>query len=310
MKEWIEVSFGHGISRHFLTPYNEKLRAHPLEEIASEWTSERVVNPDFDAIVAGALTPHDFRDYPNAVVSYPAKGGFWNLYEGFLPRVGGRLRRGTVRSVDLGRRVVVTEDGERIPYDHLISTMPLDELVVAAEDAPASCREAAAALRHSSLHLVNLVVDRPRLTEMQRVYVADPDVPFHKLVVNSNSSPSLRALPCTGIQAEISWSPHKHVAREGLEHRVLEALHRMGILERDDHVLDSSVVSIDYAYPVYTAEPAAARSHLLETLEGLGVSCAGRFGEWLYVNSDDAVLRGKLRAEALAPRPVAAPTAS
>jgi len=28
------------------------------------------------------------------------------------------------------------------------------------------------------------------------------------------------------------------------------------------------------------------------------------------VNSDDAVLRGKLRAEALAPRPVAAPTAS
>jgi hypothetical protein len=31
-------------------------------------------------------------------------------------------------------------------------------------------------------------------------------------------------------------------------------------------------------------------------LKGFGVFCAGRFGEWLYINSDDAVLRGKQRA--------------
>ena len=131
------------------------------------------------------------------------------------------------------------------------------------------------------------------------MYVADPEVPFHKLVVNSNSSPSLRALPRTAIQAEVSWSPHKRVDRSGLEHRVLESLVAMGIVERSAHVIDSSVVTLEYAYPIYTRDTAAARRLILEKLEGHGVSCAGRFGEWLYINSDDAVMRGKLRAETL-----------
>ena len=299
VKDWIDSSFGDGISRHFMTPYNEKLWAYPLDEISSEWTSERVVTADFDAIVAGALTRTDFTDYPNATVAYPAKGGFWNLYEGFVPLVADHLRRATVEAVNLRRRYVTTDTGEHVSYDHLVSTMPLTELVAAAEDAPASCRRAAEALRYTSLYLVNLVIDRPQVSDMQRVYVADPEIPLHKLVVNSNSSPSLSSLPRTAIQAEVSWSPHKHVERDGLEHRVLESLVRMGILERTDHVVDSSVVTLEHAYPIYTRQTAAARRHLLETFERKGVSCAGRFGEWLYINSDDAVLRGKLRAEAL-----------
>ena len=299
VNEWINRSFGSGISRHFLTPYNEKLWAYSLDEISPDWTSERVVTADFDVIVAGALTRVDFKDFPNATVAYPAEGGFWGLYEGFVPLVADRLRRATVEAVNLRRRYVITDTGERLPYDYLISTMPLNELVAAAEDAPASCRQAAASLRYTSLYLVNLVIDRPGVTEMQRVYVADPSIPFHKLAVNSNSSASLRSLPRSAIQGEVSWSPHKPVEREGLEQRVLDSLIRMGIVHRSDHVVATSVVTLEYAYPIYTKQTADARKHLLKTLERKGVFCAGRFGEWLYINSDDAVMRGKLRAEAL-----------
>lgn len=299
VKEWINRSFGPGISRHFLTPYNEKLWSFPLDEISPEWTSERVVTADFDAIVAGALTRGDFKDFPNATVAYPAEGGFWNLYEGFVPLVADRLRRSTVEAVNLRRRYVITDTGERLSYDYLISTMPLNELVAVAEDAPASCRQAAASLRYTSLYLVNLVIDRPGVTEMQRVYVADPSIPFHKLVLNSNSSASLRSLPRSAIQGEISWSPYKRVDCEGLEQRVLDSLIRMGIVQPSDHVVKTSVVTLEYAYPIYTRQTADARKHLLKTLERKGVFCAGRFGEWLYINSDDAVMRGKLRAEAL-----------
>lgn len=297
--EWIAATFGPGIAKHFLVPYNEKVWAFPLSEVAPDWTGERVVTPDPRDIVAGALRQRRFSAFPNATVTYPAAGGFANLYRGFLRTVGDRIVRHTVREVFPAQRRLRTEDGTVFDYDHLISTMPLDELVACSVGLESCCREAAASLRHNSLHLVNLVFDRPAMTTMQRTYCADPAVPFHKLVFNSNSNDDLRGRPCFGVQAEVSWSAYKPVDPEGLPDRVLDALRRMGIATPDDRVIASSVITLDRAYPVQTPRTADARAHLLTDLGRYGISCAGRFGEWRYINSDDAVMRGKARAEEL-----------
>ncbi|MFD9317603.1 protoporphyrinogen/coproporphyrinogen oxidase [Streptomyces sp. NPDC060053] len=297
LREWIERSFGAGIARHFLLPYNEKLWAHPLDGISPDWTSRRVVMPRMDEIVSGALGPAEFTRFPNHVVTYPESGGFFGLFEGLADAARARTRRAAVKEVDARRRRVTTGDGEVIAYDALISTMPLDLLVQATDGLGDCCRAAARSLRHNSLHLVNLVVDRPRLTDMQRIYVADPAVPFHKLVLNSNSSDALRELPRFGIQAEISWSRHKPVALTGLVDQVTHGLRGMGVLRADDRITASGVVTLERAYPVFGPDTAAAREHLLACLGAFDIFGAGRFGEWLYINSDDAVLRGKVRAE-------------
>jgi protoporphyrinogen oxidase len=299
LREWVELTFGAGIGKHFLLPYNEKVWAYPLEEIAPDWTSNRVVTPDTRAIVAGALRSERFSAFPNATVSYPASGGFANLYRGFLHTVGDRIRQATVTEVFPREHRLRTDDGAVVAYDAMVCTMPLDVLVSRSHGLDDCCRAAAAHLRYNSLYLVNLVFDRPQMTTMQRIYSADPDVPFHKLVLNSNSSAELRGRPRFGIQAEVSWSPHKHVDPAGLESRVLDALRRLDIAREDDRVTASSVVPVERAYPVQTPQTAAAREHLLETFGGYDIRCAGRFGEWLYINSDDAVMRGKARAEEL-----------
>ena len=83
---------------------------------------------------------------------------------------------------------------------------------------------------------------------------------------------------------------------ETLERRVVESLVAMGVIRNERDVLATSRTTLPYAYPVYTRDTAEAREHLFSMLEGFGVFCAGRFGEWLYINSDDAVLRGMQRA--------------
>lgn len=297
LEEWIQRSLGPGIAKHFLTPYNEKLWAFPLSEISPDWCSDRVVRPDVSAIVSGALGPVEFADFPNATVGYPARGGFEQLYRGFLPRATPHLRRGAVEQVNLSRRCVTTGDGGELEYDWLISTIPLTELVAKSVDLPDEARAAAARLRHNSLYLVNLVFDGASRTEMQRVYAAAPDLAFHKLVLNSNSSAALRQQPCFGIQAEVSWSERKSVDRNGLVPRVYQALVEMGLIGTGDRLRASSVVDVNYAYPVYTAETRRIRRYLFDILKEHRVLCAGRFGEWLYINSDDAVMRGLKRAE-------------
>jgi hypothetical protein len=61
LQEWIVDSFGAGIARHFLVPYNQKLWAHPLEVVEPQWTGERIVQPHLEDIVHGALSRRDYR---------------------------------------------------------------------------------------------------------------------------------------------------------------------------------------------------------------------------------------------------------
>lgn len=292
LQQWITDSFGDGIARHFLMPYNQKLWAHSLEELTPQWTGERIVQPDLEDIVLGALSRRDYRKYPNASVRYPQQGGFVELYRPLSAAVADRIRYEQFQQVDLARRTVVTRSGTALPFDALVATLPLPELVARTVHAPAEVRSIAARLRHNSLRLVSLAMDPANATDKHRVYAADPDIPFHKLVLNNNSSPALAAAPAFGMQAEISFSEHKPVLRDGLIDRVVAALVRMGLLRSPDDVHASDVRDVRYAYPVATTETPGMIATLRDFYAGHGVILAGRFGEWSYVNSDSALQRG------------------
>lgn len=296
---WIDQAFGRGVAEHFMRPYNAKLWAHPLDDIVPSWVGERVVQPSVVEMIDGALRRNPTRDFPNAEVLYPAAGGFAELYRGFLTKVAPRLRRGTVTAVDLEERTVSTAEGDQYRFDELVSTMPLTALVTCTRAAPPRLRELASTLVHNSLLLVNLVVDRPAVTDMHRIYVADPSIPFHKLVMNSNSSPELRAGPYFGIQAEISYSQHKPVSEVALVERVADAVRRIGIIESRDGIVASSIVRVPHAYPISAPGSHSAVAELREFYARHGVHLVGRFGEWAYINSDEAVHRGWELAQAL-----------
>jgi protoporphyrinogen oxidase len=299
LQEWIMRSFGWGISQHFLAPYNAKVWAHPLTDVAPDWTSQRVLMPKVAEIEAGASRQVRIRNYPNAIVGYPESGGFAELFSGLAESVAPVIKQGEVTGLSLGERIARTAAGDEIPFDSMISTIPLTELIDRTADAADCCRAAARTLRHNSLYLVNFVIGRQGVSAMHRIYSADPGVPFHKLALNSTSSPSLGARATSAIQAEISYSETKHVDLEGLSERAWESLVAMGLVAPEEQVLATSVVTVPFAYPIMTRETAVAREHLLTTLERSRVLCAGRFGEWLYINSDDAIMRGKARAEQL-----------
>lgn len=290
---WVDQAFGAGVAKHFLRPYNTKLWAHPLADIVPAWVSDRIASPTHAEMIDGAVRRRPYNDLPNACVSYPSEGGFVELFRGFLPSVLAHLRRGTVNLVDLDTHTVGVTEGDSYPFDHLVSTMPLTELVQVSRPVPARLRDLAAALAHTSLRLVNLVVDRPEISEMHRIYVADPTVPFHKLVLTSNSSPSLRASSHSGLQAEVSYSTHKPLPGGDLVAQVIDCVKRMGILLPTDRLVASSTVDVPYAYPVYTKGWEDVVSELRKFYADHDVYLLGRFGEWAYINSDEAVHRGR-----------------
>jgi len=148
-EEFIFKVWGAGIARHFMLPYNRKLWAVPLSEMETSWLGGRVPQPDLEDMIAGALSPKPKPMGPNARFGYPLRGGFQALMDGFLPQLKGDLRlNARVTGISPRKHTVVVNNRVELPYEVLVSTMPMPLLVrLMGDEAPRDVRDAASGLR-------------------------------------------------------------------------------------------------------------------------------------------------------------------
>ncbi len=288
--EYLEQRFGAGIAKHFLVPYNQKLWGSDLKRLAADWVGERVAAPEGEREsfeeTGGRRKPLQ----PNTRVAYPARGGFGDLMAQLACRLPDARYDSRVVAIDTRDKLVTTQCGARHSYQRLISTLPLPTLVGLCGGAPESVTRALAALEHLSLKVVLLVLDHPVSTEVQRVYCADDTVPAHKVAFNHNSSDYLRALPHNGVMAEISCAKPLP-SNEELAQWTIRGLEKMQLLSRD-RLVRSQVIDVSHAYPVPTHGRDAAVAEIRSWLRERDIETLGRFGEWAYINSDEAMHRG------------------
>ena len=299
-EEFIYRVWGRGIAKHFAIPYNRKLWAVDLKEMETSWLGGRVPMPDLGEIIDGALSPAAKPVGPNARFGYPLRGGFQALMNGFLPRLEGELVLNTrVTRVSPSARSVTLSDGRVLPYEKLVSTMPLPQLVRAmGEEVPDHVRRAAAGLRHVSVRCVNLGIGRENLTEKHWIYYPEETV-FHRIFVQGNASPHCNPPGGFGLTCEITYSPSKPLPCDGeaLIDRCIADCIEVGLFTADDPVLARNQIDMPYAYVVYDHDRTALVRTIREWMEAQDIVLAGRYSEWEYYNSDHAFLAGRRAAE-------------
>jgi protoporphyrinogen oxidase len=298
-KEWIDATFGAGIAKHFMVPYNFKVWATPAELMNYIWIGERVSVVDLDAVLRNVLLREDQSNWgPNNTFKYPLRGGTGHLYEQLRLDVEDRLHlKTTVASVDVRAHEVVTTDGNRWPYDVLLSTMPLNRLIDVADEAPGPVREAAGRLRWSGSHIVGIGLDRPAESTKNWIYYPEPEVPFYRVTYLSNYSPYITARPGqTALLTETSRSPHKPEDPETIVGRVIDGLVHAGLMDDADRDRVVSVwrCSPDQSYPVPSVERDDALGTVQPWLRSNDIWSRGRFGAWLYEigNMDHSTMQG------------------
>ncbi len=299
-EEFIYQVWGKGIARHFAIPYNRKLWTLPLTEMETSWLGGRVPLPDLAQIIEGALEPAPKPMGPNARFGYPLRGGFQALMEGFVPHIKGKLELNAEAARLLPREhVLVMADGSRYRYEHLVSTMPLPELVkLAGAEAPEEVRAAARGLRHLSVRCVNLGIGREHITDKHWIYYPE-DTIFHRIFVQGNASPYCNPPGGFGLTCEISYSPWKPLPLDGqaLIERCIDDCVKVTMLRPDDKIVTANMVDLPYAYVVYDHARAANVAFVKDWLARYDILLAGRYSEWEYYNSDHAFLAGKKAAE-------------
>jgi UDP-galactopyranose mutase len=297
---FISRRFGKGIAEHFMLPYNRKLWGRDLKRLAADWTHERVAAPEgvkeeFNRS-GGARKPLQ----GDTRVAYPAQGGFGEIFRALARRIPDIRYRQRVMRIDARRRRLHTVGGDSFAWRHLVSTLPLPVLLGLIDGVPAELKVKAGQLDYLSLRLGLVVVDHPVDTDIQRIYSAEPHVAAHKIAVNHNSSDYLRKLPHHGIISEIAVGPDKPLPRSDIQEWMLAGLELTGLIKDRGDIRHAEIRNVEYAYPVPTHDRDAIVSEIAAWLEEAGIHSVGRFGQWAYINSDEAIHRGMLLGRKLA----------
>jgi protoporphyrinogen oxidase len=298
-KTWMLATFGQGITRHFMEPYNRKVWATPPDRMASNWIAERVAVVDYQRALLSVREGRDDLAWgPNNRFVFPSVGGTGEIYRRLAARLQDRIRYGVeVTAVEAEKRLVKA-NGSAHPFSALVSTMPLDRLIAATSDSPAEVRTAATQLRHNSVYMVGIGYETPLADDRSWMYFPQSHAPFYRATNFAKYSPANVPDGDTSrycaYMTETAYSPEKPEPRAGLETRVEEGLRASGVVAGRPGVASIHVEEIDYAYPVPTLERDASLDTIQPWLMGHEIYSRGRFGSWRYEmgNMDHAVKMG------------------
>jgi len=305
-REWVMRTFGAGIARHFMFPYNEKLWLTDLDEITCDWVSWSIPRPSLRDVVEGALGVSAKAFGYNPSFLYPKEGGIEILPAALAARVRGLRCGEEATSVDAAARTVTLRSGETIGYDRLVSTLPLPRLAAITRGLPAGVQDLSRGLRHVAVINLNLGVDRIVHPDKHWVYFPGKEFPFYRAGFPGSFTAAAAPAGCSSIYLEVAALPGQPWNEDQLFERCREGLIRAGILNEADRILTRATFYINPAYVIYDAHRREALPRIHEALASRGIHSAGRYGAWYYNSMEDSLAEGRtLASDLLAARAAA-----
>jgi protoporphyrinogen oxidase len=293
-EEWIECRFGAGIARHFMLPYNRKLWGRDLKTMGCGWVSERVATDREEQDGAARRQPL----LKDSTVSYPASGGFGEIFAALAARCH-RIELGEKAvAVDALRKTVATASGRTWKWKRLVNTAPLTVFLKMLDGCDAGILRMAEALEAVSLKVLLLLVKSDGRKVPQRIYAAGNEVLAHKIAFNNTSSPVPMAGGRHAIMCEVSYSPYKPAPAGDVPiATTLGWLRNNGFVSADAGLVGAQIVDVEYGYPVPTPGLEDRVAAIKAALGEIGIDTIGQFGAWQYANSDECIRQGLALAQ-------------
>lgn len=318
-EDWVSNEFGRELFKRFFKNYTEKVWGVDCNQICAEWAAQRIKGLSLRVAIKDAVMPSK-----NGKSGRGAKVA--TLIDKFMyPRMGiGRISERERDAVEAGGNEVrmkskvaaINHEGSHIEsvdvesadrgnytlaVEHLVSSMPLTELVAAMRpEAPTDVIKAAGSLRYRDLVTVNLMIDKPQVTDQTWIYIHDPTIRLGRIHEPRNWSKDMAPPGKSSIVAEYFcfegddvWSRDD---QEIIDMTVRDLDTRLGFLKKED-VIDAFVVRIPKAYPMYELgyeEPLHQVMDYVDTFDNLQI--VGRYGTYKYNNMDHSMKTGILAA--------------
>lgn len=293
--QWCVQQYGEYLSQHFYDVYTRKYWRVPMNELATDWLSGRLIPSQVQRIIGGAISPQVENQATFATFHYPETGGYFQFFKSLYENVAVHLNERAAH-VDPINQKIVFESGRVEHYEQLVSTIPLPDLVQIIKDAPTRVVEASRALRCTQLLCINMVIARPLPVDCHWFYIYDEDVAPSRVSLPSRLAPRMCPADVSAVQAEVFRRDDEPMSIDELvEKSVRDLSSLMGFDQNDVTHVDHRHVR--RAYVISTHQRAAAVSEILEWLETLNIHSIGLYGRWKYIWSDQAFGQGRQKGK-------------
>ena len=296
-RDWILQTFGAGVAKYYMVPYNEKVWKYDLAKMGLDWIADRVVTPSIEDMISGAFRKQKKTYGPNTTFWYPKSGGTGAIANAFASKLSHiRLRERVERIYVKNRILELRTTKKRYEFDSILSSIPLPDLIDMIEDVPSDVTRAARNLIYNSLCCVFVGLKGDNMPNWTAAYVPDKSIIFHRLSFPKNFSPLTVPKGKSSVNIEITCAKNSLPDRKELEGKVLDGLREVGLLNKEVKPLFVKSRMRRYAYVIYDLNHARNVSRIHDFLRERRILPMGRFGEWAYFNTDHAVLSGQKTA--------------
>jgi protoporphyrinogen oxidase len=317
-EEWVTNQFGARLFNIFFKTYTEKVWGMSCKEISADWAAQRIKNLSlFSALKNAAMRALGIKNKGNKIKTlieeflYPRKGPgmMWEAAVEKIRQRNGRVELGrSVTALSYDKDAKLWEVQYRdvksgataiVHAQHVISTMPLRELVHAIKGAPEKVRDAANKLKYRDFLTVALaIVDRQKFDD-NWIYIHSPEVKVGRIQNFKSWSPEMvpdQSLTCYGLEyfcfeGDGLWNS----SDSDLVKLATQELEKIGLGSAAD-VRKGYVVRQPKAYPVYDQE---YQDYVDIIRDWLAASCpnlqvVGRNGMHKYNNQDHSMMTAML----------------
>jgi protoporphyrinogen oxidase len=295
--EWVIKNFGKGFAEHFMLPYSRKMWCCDPAELTLDWMDVRIPKPTVEEVIEGASGKSEKEFGVNAQFRYPSYGGNQAITDAFASKIKPIKFNKKAVKICLKNREIWFKDGEKIPYDKVISTIPLPELVNLIDECPSRVKQAAKDLKFVSDTIVNIGVDQENLSDDHWIYFPEKKYPFLRISFPKNLSKNTVPKGKSSIQAEIFHSPNSKIMSRNLMEETIRSLIDLGIIKTKESVVYKDTIDIKYAYVTYDRNRKSNVKLIQNFLRKNSIYPCGRFGVWQYLWMDDAIINGKETAQ-------------
>ncbi|WP_167958656.1 NAD(P)/FAD-dependent oxidoreductase [Anaerosporobacter faecicola] len=315
--------FGRKLYSMFFEGYTEKLWGRHPREISADWGAQRIKGLSIIAIlkdiISKILPNKKSMDHVETSLieefSYPkyGPGQLWETAAEEFIKMGGIIKKNCkvtnlITANNKIKAVQYEENGceNTIEAEHVISSMPLKDLIQGMNDVPEKIQKIAAGLPYRDFVTVGLLIKKLNLKNETKVktmnnivpdcwiYVQDTGVKLGRIQIFNNWSPYLVKDP-----EETVWIGLEYFCSEGDEYwnmseeqwtnMGIQELIAMGVLSKAEVVLDAHYEKVKKAYPAYFDTYTEIDSLIQYLNQFDNLYCVGRNGQHRYNNMDHSM---------------------
>ncbi len=297
--DWINGTFGKGIAKHFLIPYNTKFWTVDPQEMTCEWLDGFIPVPSMKQMFEGAVKDSKREFGYNAKFWYPKKGGIASLSNALASGIKNIRTNCEVTGIDLRKKEIILSGSGRERFDCLISTIPLPEIPMLINGIPKKVLSSFDKLKWNSIFNLNLGLNNGSRLQKHWIYFPEKRFSFFRVGFFHNFSTNLAPQSKSSLYIEVSYPQNKRIDNNSTASSIKDGLREVGILD-GNKISAQDINEIRYAYPIYNQDYGAARSNILDFLKQKDIISCGRYGSWKYLSMEDTILEGRAIAGKIA----------